>query len=80
MIKEYKKQVVQNAIAHHVLTDVQPDPKQWHSPLGQLHLVLLFFMTSCCVGYSFSQFGSAVLAVSPSSYLCIPSFHTGKAA
>ena len=67
---EYKKQVMHNAIAHHSLTDAQLVPKQWSAPPGQLPPVYILGMMSHSMEHPFSQFGSAVLAVSPPNFSC----------
>jgi len=46
MIKEYTKQVMHNAIAHHPLTDVQSNPEQQSQPLSQLPPVYTLSRTS----------------------------------
>ena len=70
---EYTKQVMHNAIAHHSPTDAQLVPEQQSAPLSQLPPVYILAMMSHGVEYPFVQFGSAVLAVSPSSFLSTPS-------
>lgn len=62
-----------SAIAHHLLTDAQPPPKQWQlswpaSP------VLLFSMTPYDMGYSFDWSGSAVLVLSYPTPCAPPAF------
>ena len=69
---EYTNQVMHNAIAHHLLDTAQSVPRHQPLPSGQLPLVLLFSMMPYGVEYAFGQFGSAVLAVSPPSFLCPP--------
>ena len=59
-----------NAIAHHPPTDVQPVPEQRSLPPGQLPPAYMLSMTSYGMEYPFGHFGSAVLAVSPPSFLC----------
>ena len=66
-----------NAIAHHSPTDAQLVPEQQSAPLSQLHPVYILGMTSCGMEYPFGQFGSAVLAVSPPSFLCSSSLLAG---
>lgn len=78
MIKEYTKQVMHNAIAQHQLTNAQPVPKQQSRPPANLRS-FLFIMTSYGIEYPFGQFGSAVLAVSPPSFLCTSSLLAGRA-
>ena len=65
---EYTKQVMHNAIAHHLLTNAQLVPEQQSLP-GQLPPVYILGMTSHGMEYPIGQFGSAVLAVSPHSFL-----------
>jgi len=79
IIKEYTKQVMHHVIAHYMLTNAQPDPKQWPLPPGQLLPFYRFRMASHGVEYPFGQFGPAVLAVSPPSFLCTPSLLAGRA-
>ena len=43
---EYTKQVMHNAIAHHLLTDAQLVPEQQSAPPGQLPPVYILAMTS----------------------------------
>ena len=73
---EYTKQVMNNAIAHHLPTDAQLVPEQ-PLPPGQLPPVYILGMTSHGMEYPFGQFGSAVLAVSPPSFLCPSSLLAG---
>ena len=63
-----------NAIAHHSPTDAQLVPEQRSAPPGQLPPVYILGMMSYGMEYSFGQFGSAVLAVSPPSFLCPPAY------
>ena len=76
---EYTKQVMHNAIAHHSPTDAQLVPEQRSAPPGQLPPVYILGMMSYGMEYSFGQFGSAVLAVSPPSFLCPSSLLAGWA-
>ena len=76
---EYTKQVMHNAIAHHLLTDAQSVPEQRSTPPSQLPPVYILGMTSYGMEYSFGQFGSAVLAVSPPNFLCPSSLLAGWA-
>ena len=62
-----------DAIAHHRLTDAQPVPEEQMLPLCQLPPVYALSMMSYGMEYPFGKFGSAVLAVSPPSFLCNPS-------
>ena len=64
-----------NAIAHHSLTDAQLVPEQRSAPPSQLPPVYILGMTSYSMEHPFGQFGSAVLAASPPSFLCTPSLH-----
>ena len=66
-----------NAIAHHVLTNAQLVPEQQSTPPGQLPPLYILGMTSYGMECPFGQFGSAVLAVSPPNFLCIPSLLAG---
>ena len=71
-----------NAIAHHSPNDAQLVPKQQSAPPGQLPPVYILGMMSYGMEYSSGQFGSAVLAVSPPSFLCpspSPSLLAGRA-
>ena len=68
-----------NAIAHHSLTDAQLVPEQRSASPSQLPSVYTLGMTSYGMEYSFGQFGSAVLAVSPPSFLCPSSLLAGWA-
>ena len=61
-----------NAIAHHSPNDAQLVPKQRSTPPGQLSPVYILGMTSYSMEYSFGQFGSAVLAMLPCSFLYTP--------
>jgi len=79
MIKEYTKQVMQNAKPHHSLTDAQPVPEQQLLPPNQLFLVLLFSKLSYGMEYPFGQCGSTVMAVSPARFLCPTSLLTDRA-
>ena len=56
--------MIHNAIAHHLLTDAQPIPKQPVAPTPASHPIL---MMSDGMKYPFSQLGSAVLGLSPPS-------------
>ena len=76
---DYTKQVVHNVIAHHSLTDAQLVPEQQSTPPGQLPPVYILGMISYGMEYPFGQFGSAVLAVSPPSFLCPSSLLAGWA-
>ena len=67
-----------NAIAHHLLTNTQLVP-EWRSLPAPLPPVYILGMTSHGMEYSFGQFGSAVLAVSPPNSLCPSSLLTGWA-
>jgi len=56
------------AISHHLHTNAQPDSKQqFPAPVNSPS------MMSYGMEYPFGQFGSAVLAVLPSSFSCISS-------
>ena len=57
-----------NAVAH----TNRPMPSQFpsSSPWPAFPLVNIRSMTSCGMQHPFGQFGSAVLAVSPHSFLC----------
>ena len=66
---DYTKQVMHNAIAHHLLTDAQLVLEQQSTPPSQLPPVYILGMMSYGTEYPFGQFGSAVLAVSPPSFL-----------
>jgi len=79
MIQEYTKQAKYNAIARYPLTNAQPIHEQQTLPPSHLPPVLLFSVMSYGMEYPFGQFGSAVLAVSPPSFLCIPSLLTYRA-
>ena len=68
-----------NAIAHHSPTDAQLVPEQQFTPPSQFLPVYRLGMTSYGMEYSFGQFGSAVLAVSPPSFLCPSSLLAGWA-
>jgi len=74
MIKEYRKKVRHNAIAHHPPTDALPVPRQ--QPLPPIQFPPSFFVHRG-MEYSFGQFGSAVLSVSPPSFLCTSSLLAG---
>ena len=74
---EYTKQVMHNAIAHHSPTDAQLVPEQRSASLGQFAPVYVLGLTSYGMEYSFGQFGSAVLAVSPPSFLGLSSLLAG---
>ena len=74
----WTKQVMHNAIAHHSLTDAQPNPEQSGLPTLASHPYLLFSMTSDGMEYPFGQFGSAVLGLSPRSSYCTPSLPAGR--
>ena len=52
-IKPKKRQVMHNAIAHHLLTDAQPVPKQRLAPPGQLAPVYILGMMSYGMEYPF---------------------------
>lgn len=72
MVKEYTKQVMHNAIVHHLLADAQLVPKQWATnPPANSSQVLLFSGIPDGMEYLFGQFGPAVLAVSPLKFLCL---------
>ena len=73
---EYTKQAMHNAIAHHSPTDAQLVPKQQSLP-GQLPPVYVLGMMSHGMEYPVGQFGSAVLAVLPPSFLYPSSFLAG---
>ena len=75
----YTKQVVHNAIAHHSPTDAQLVPEQRSTAPSQLYPVYILGMMSYGMEYSFGRFGSAVLAVSPPSFLCPSSLLAGWA-
>ena len=64
MIKEYAKQVMRGAIAHHLPTNAQPFPEQ-QQPSEPAPSVLLFSTAPYGVRYSFGEFGSAVLVLPP---------------
>ena len=66
---EYTKQVMHNAIAHHLPTNAQLVPER-RSLLAPLSPVYILGMTSHGMEYPFGQFGSPVLAVSPPNFLC----------
>ena len=66
-------------IAHGQPTEVQPVTKQWRLSPGQLSPVCMLSMTSYGMEYPFSQFGWAVLAVPPPSFLHISSVLAGRA-
>ena len=68
-----------NAIAHHPLTNAQPVPEQQPPSPQPTSPVCLFSMTSYGMEYPFGQFGPAVPAVSPPSFLCTPSLLVGRA-
>ena len=76
---EYTKQVMHNTVAHHSLTDAQLVPKQRSAPPNQFPPVYILGIMSYGMEYSFGQFGSAVLAVSPPSFLCPSSLLAGWA-
>jgi len=57
-----------SAIAHHLMTNAQPLPKQQLLPPSQLTPAYILSMMS----YGFGQLESAVLSVSPPSFLCTP--------
>ena len=78
-IKPKKRQVIHNAIAHHPLTDAQPVPEQPSASPSQLPPVYILGMASFGMEYPFGHFGSAVLAVSPPSFLCPSSLLVGWA-
>ena len=68
--------MMRSAIAHHPPTDTQLVPKRRfppHSPVPILD------GTSHGMEYSFNQFGSRALAVSPPNFLCLSSFLAGWA-
>ena len=76
---EYTKQVMHNAVAHHSPTDAQLVPEQRSAPPSQLPPVYILGMMSYGMECPFGQFGSAVLAVSPPSFLCPSSLLAGWA-
>ena len=47
------KQVMHNAIAHHLMTDAQPNPEQSSLPTPARHPFILFSMTSDGMEYPF---------------------------
>ncbi|KAK4807191.1 hypothetical protein QYF61_024311 [Mycteria americana] len=61
------------------LTDAQPVLKQRLRSPQPTSPVFLFSMTSYGMEYPFHQFGSAVLVVSPPSFLCTSSLLAGRA-
>lgn len=64
------KQVTHNAVAHCL-----PVPKQQLSSLPTpLSIIVFFHLTSYHMEYSFGQYRSAVLVLSPLSLLCPPLF------
>ena len=71
--------MMHNTIAHHLLTDAQPVTKEGLCRPRQLPPVL-FSMMSYGMGHPFGQFGPAVLALPPLSFLCTPRFLAGRAA
>jgi len=62
--KEYAKRVMHSAIAHYPMPSLFPSSNPWPTPP-----VYVLSMTSYGIIYPFGQFGSAVLAVSPPSFL-----------
>ena len=68
-----------NAMVHLLLTDAQPDPKQWPHLPGQLPPYLLLSMMPYGLDYPFGQSGSPVRALSPPSSCCTPSLLAGRA-
>ena len=60
-----------SAIAHHPLIDAQLVPER-RFPLSLLPPVHILGMMSHGMEYTFGQFGSAALTVSPPSFLCTP--------
>jgi len=58
-----------DAITHHLLTDAQPIPEQPLQSTSQLPAVYILSMASYGMEYPFGQFGYAVLAVLPPSFL-----------
>ena len=72
------KQVMHNAIAHHLLTNAQLVLKQ-RSPPGQLPPVYTLGMMSRGLEYPVGRCGSAALAVSPPNFLCPSSLLAGWA-
>jgi len=79
IITEYTEQMMHNTIACHLLMDVHPIPEKQSQPPSQLPLVYILSVTSYGTEYPFGQFGSAVPAVSPPVFLCIPSLLAGRA-
>jgi len=73
IIIEYTKQVMHNAIAHHLLTNAQPVPEWQSSSPGPIPPVYMLNMMSYGMECPFRQFGSAVLAALPPGFLCIAS-------
>lgn len=69
--KPKKRQVMYNAVAHHLLINTLPVPEQQSVHLGQLPLVYILGMMPYDMEYPFGQLGSAVLAVSPLNF-CVP--------
>lgn len=65
---EYSQQVMYNAIAHHLPSDAQPVSE--HGSRPAFSPVCIQSMTLYGVEYPFGQFGLAVLAMSPPSFLC----------
>lgn len=63
--KTQAEQVMHNTVAHCSLTSAQPVPKQ---PLRQLSLFI--YMTFHGMEFPFGEFGSAVTALLPPSFLC----------
>jgi len=72
LIKEYRKQVTNNGIAYHPLTDAHRATKEPALPPGEFPVVLLFSMTSYGMEYPFGQLGPAVLAVSLPASCALP--------
>lgn len=64
-------QVMHSAIAHHPLTNAQPDPEQQQLSHPKFpHFCIC--MMSYGMEYPFGQFRSAVVALSLPSFLCNP--------
>ena len=63
-----------NTVVHHPLINAQAVPEQWSLPPQSTPPSLYDVLRDVvCMEYPFGLLGSAVLAVSPPSFLCTPS-------
>lgn len=61
---------MQNTIIHQLLSNAHANPVQPLAYPGQLPPFYILGMVFYAVGYSFGQFGSALLVMIPHSFLC----------